>query len=308
MSGPHVGVLAMAYGTPSGPGDLEAFYTDIRRGNPPTPELLAELRERYAAIGGGSPLLDITRAQATGIEQALRERGITATAAIGMRHADPRIAVGVEALIDAGVDEIVAITLAPHYSRMSVGAYAALAQEAVAGASRPVPLTVVQSWNRAPGYVAFLTAAVRDRLADLPDGTHVVFTAHSLPERILAGGDPYPDQLRETAEAVAAEAGLMRWSIGWQSAGRTADPWIGPDVLEVLDTLAADGVPGVLVCAAGFVADHLEVLYDLDIEARDRAAALGIAFARTASPNADPAFLECLADVVADHAQQTVAR
>lgn len=308
MSGPHVGVLAMAYGTPSGPGDLEAFYTDIRRGNPPTPELLAELRERYAAIGGGSPLLDITRAQATGIEQALRERGITATAAIGMRHADPRIAVGVEALIDAGVDEIVAITLAPHYSRMSVGAYAALAQEAVAGASRPVPLTVVQSWNRAPAYVAFLTAAVRDRLADLPDGTHVVFTAHSLPERILAGGDPYPDQLRETAEAVAAEAGLTRWSIGWQSAGRTADPWIGPDVLEVLDTLAADGVPGVLVCAAGFVADHLEVLYDLDIEARDRAAALGIAFARTASPNADPAFLEGLADVVADHAQQTVAR
>jgi ferrochelatase len=310
VSGPHVGVLAMAYGTPAGPEDLEAFYTDIRRGRPPTPELLAELRDRYAAIGGVSPLLGITRAQATGIERELRARGIHATAAIGMRHADPRIAEGLDRLVAAGVDEVVAITLAPHFSRMSVGAYAALAEEAAA--AHGVPLTVVRSWHLAPGYLAFLASAVAEALASLPagvrDDAHVVFTAHSLPERILADGDPYPAQLRETAAAVAERAGLQRWSVGWQSAGRTADPWIGPDVLDVLGTLAADGAPAVVVCAAGFVADHLEVLYDLDIEARDRAAELGIAFARTRSPNDDPAFVAGLADVVAGHIREVAAR
>lgn len=309
MSAPgRLGVLAMAYGTPSGPEDLEAFYTDIRRGRPPTPELLAELRDRYAAIGGRSPLLAITRAQAAGIARELTARGVRATAAIGMRHAAPRIADGMAELVDAGVDEVVAIALAPHFSRMSVGAYARLAEEAAAAAPRPVRLTVVRSWHLAPGYLEYLTRAVAAAVASLPpdrrDAAHVLFTAHSLPQRILADGDPYPAQLEETAAAVARRAGLRDWSVGWQSAGRTADPWIGPDVLDVLEDLAASGAQAVVVCAAGFVADHLEVLYDLDVEARDRAAALGLAFARTASPNDDPGFLAGLAEVVCEHLPQ----
>ena len=304
----HIGVLTMAYGTPSGPEELEAFYTDIRRGRPPTPALLAELRERYAAIGGRSPLLEITRAQARGVERALAQDGVRASAAIGMRHAAPSIEEGIATLLAAGAQRLVALVLAPHYSRMSVGAYAQRAEAAVAAAAQPVPLTVVRSWHLAPGYVAFLADAVQDALAALPDGhgadAHVLFTAHSLPVRILDEGDPYPIQLQETAAAVAARAGLERWSVAWQSAGRTADPWIGPDVLEVLPQLAGDGAGAVVVCTAGFVADHLEILYDLDIEARDRAAGLGLAFARTASPNDHPAFVAALADVIRDHLQE----
>lgn len=307
---PRIGVLAMAYGTPSGPDELEAFYTDIRRGSPPPPELLAELRARYDAIGGRSPLLEITRAQARGIEQALRADGIEATVAIGMRHAAPSIEEGMTRLVEAGVERIVAFALAPHYARMSVGAYAERARSAVAALAPDVPLTIVRSWHLEPGYIAFLAGAVRDALATLPpgerDGAHVLVTAHSLPERILADGDPYPAQLEETAAAVAEQAGIERWSAAWQSAGRTADPWIGPDVLDVLPTLAAQGATAVVVCAAGFVADHLEILYDLDIEARDRAAELGLAFARTASPNDAPGFVRALADVVVQELREPV--
>lgn len=310
MTEEHIGVLAMAYGTPDGPDDLEAFYTDIRRGRPPSPELLAELRERYAAIGGRSPLLEITRAQAHGLEQVLTARGVRATVAVGMRHWTPTIEDGVADLVGAGVDRVVAVVLAPHYSRMSVGAYAARARAAAEAAPVPLPLTVVPSWHLEPDHLAFLAGAVEAALGELPAdaraGAHVLFTAHSLPERILADGDPYPGQLRETAAAVAERAGLTRWSIAWQSAGRTADPWIGPDVLDVLPGLAEHGATGVVVCAAGFVADHLEVLYDLDIEARGRAAELGLPFARAASPNDDPLLVSALADVVLARVRETV--
>jgi len=305
----QIGVLLMAYGTPSGPEGLEAFYTDIRRGRPPTPELLAELRGRYAAIGGRSPLLEITQAQARGLERALAGHGITACSAVGMRHAAPSIEEGVATLLAAGAQRLVGLALAPHYSRMSVGAYCQRAEAAVAAAAQPRPqLTVVRSWHLAPGYITFLADAVQDALAALPDGrgadAHVLFTAHSLPVRILEDGDPYPLQLQETAAAVAARAGLTRWSVAWQSAGRTAEEWIGPDVLEVLPRLAGDGAAAAIVCAAGFVADHLEILYDLDIEARDRAGELGLAFARTASPNDHPVFVAALADVLRDHLQE----
>jgi ferrochelatase len=202
------------------------------------------------------------------------------------------------------VRRIVGIVLAPHYSRMSVGEYAQRALAAAQAADPSVTVTVVESWHLAPAYLALLTGAVAAALATLPapvrDRARVLFTAHSLPTRILAAGDPYPDQLRETATAVAQRAGLDNWGIAWQSAGRTADPWIGPDVLDVLDELAAAGEAGVVVCAAGFVADHLEILYDLDIEARNRAAALGLPFARTASPNDAPELAEAMAGAVLD--------
>ena len=193
---------------------------------------------------------------------------------------------------------IVGLVLAPHYSAMSIGEY--LGRAAAAAGSAGVPFAGIESWATEPAYVEFLAAAVRRELATMPDTTMVVFTAHSLPERILAAGDPYPDELRATAAAVAAAVGLAPrpgWSIAWQSAGRTPEPWLGPDILAVIDDFAGSGLAdGLLVCPCGFVADHLEVLYDLDIEARHRAEGRGLVFRRTASMNADPAVIGALAD------------
>ena len=287
------GVLAMAYGTPATRADLEPYYTHIRRGRPPSPELLAELRARYDAIGGRSPLHEITEAQAAGLGAALDVH-----VAVGYKHAPPFIEDAAAALLAAGVERVVGVVLAPHYSHMSIGEYAARAAKALGERAR---FAVVRSWATAPGYVEWLAEAVHAALARLGPaaaGAEVVFTAHSLPERILAAADPYPDELRATAEAVAGAARLARWRVAWQSAGRTAGPWLGPDILEVLPQIAAAGATGVVVCPAGFVADHLEVLYDLDIEAARAARELGLPFARTASPNADPRLAATLADAV----------
>lgn len=289
------GVLVMAYGTPRDRDDVAAYYTDIRRGRPPTPELLAALVARYDAIGGTFPLRAITEAQAAALQRALDAHGDFAVG-LGLKHAAPRIEDGVSDLAARGVDRVVGLVLAPHYSRASVGDYAGRAAAAGEGAGTPV--STIESWHLLPAYLDFLAAGVRAGLAGLPEGAEVVFTAHSLPERAVAGGDPYPQQLRETAEAVAARAGVDRWRVAWQSAGRTADTWLGPDVLEVLRESA--GGPGVLVCACGFVADHLEVAYDLDVEARALADSLGLAFARTPSVNDDPAVMAALASLVAE--------
>jgi ferrochelatase len=301
-------VLVMAYGSPSSPGDLECYYTHIRRGRRPSPALLAELRGRYDAIGGRSPLLEITRAQASALRDALRAAGHgDVEVAVGFKHAPPFLEDAAQQLARSGAEHVVGLVLAPHYSRMSVQEYGDRVQGALAGGPR---FTLVDSWAKEPGYVRYLETAVGNALARLGPaaaGAEVVFTAHSLPERILADGDPYPDELRATAEAVARAAGLERWSIGWQSAGRTADPWIGPDILELLPELAEEGATGVVVCPAGFVADHLEVLYDLDVEAAAAARALGLPFARTAMPNADPALAATLAGVVGAHLRDAVA-
>jgi ferrochelatase len=297
-------VLVMAYGTPSGPEELEAYYTHIRRGRRPPPELLAELRARYEAIGGRSPLLEITGAQASGIRDALGAAGHgDVRVAVAMKHSPPFIEDVAQQLAASGVEHVVGLVLAPHYSRMSVQAYGDRVEAAIAADGGDAPrFELVRSWATEPGYVRYLATAVGGALARLGSaaaGAEVVFTAHSLPERILATGDPYPDELRATAEAVARAAGLERWSIAWQSAGRTNEPWIGPDVLEVLPRLVEAGATGVVVCPAGFVADHLEVLYDLDVEAAAEARRLGLPFTRTAAPNAHPAFAAMLAGVVA---------
>jgi protoporphyrin/coproporphyrin ferrochelatase len=289
-----VGVLLMAYGTPATPDDIEAYYTHVRRGRPPTPELLAELRGRYEAIGGTSPLLERTEEQRAGVQAALGE-GYRVE--LGMKHAPPFLEDGVASLAAAGVSRIVGLVLAPHYSALSVGEYAGRAGAAAVSAG--VPLTMVESWHLAPGYLDLLAGFVTDTVASLGvEPVEVVFTAHSLPERILAMGDPYPDQLAETARAVAERAGVRRWSVGWQSAGRTPEPWIGPDLLDVLPMLVAAGAAGAVVCPAGFVSDHLEILYDVDVEARAAADRLGLAFARTPAPNAHPAFCATVAEVV----------
>lgn len=305
-------VLTMAYGTPATLADLEPYYTHIRHGRPPSPDLLAELRGRYGAIGGRSPLLEITEAQVGGLRAALHAAGHGDVEVVfGMKHSPPFIEDAACDLLAAGAERVVGLVLAPHYSSMSVGEYAARAATALSdGASTPT-LAMVRSWATARGYVEWLADAVRAALVELgPAATaaEVVFTAHSLPERILAAGDPYPGELRATAQAVARSAGLERWSVAWQSAGRTAEPWIGPDILEVLPEIAAGGASGVVVCPAGFVADHLEVLYDLDIEAATAARALDLPFARTASPNADPGLAATLADVLAPLLRTEVAR
>ena len=288
----------MAYGTPATPEDVEAYYTHVRRGRPPTPEQLADLRRRYDAIGGTSPLLARTREQAAGIQAAL---GDGFRVELGMKHAAPYIEDGAGALVAAGVDRIVGLVLAPHYSALSVGEYAKRAESTAADAG--VPFTMVRSWHLAEGYLDLLARFVGAEVARLDvDPVEVVFTAHSLPTRILDMGDPYPDQLAETAAAVAARAGVERWSVGWQSAGRTPEPWIGPDILAVLPALRHAGVAGVVVCAAGFVSDHLEVLYDLDVEARAAAEAIGLAFTRTPSPNAEPELCATVAGVITGHA------
>jgi len=294
------GVVLMAYGTPRTAAEIEPYYTDIRRGRPPSAEQLADLTRRYDAIGGLSPLATLTAEQGGALRAALDvRRPRRYVVGLGMKHAAPRIEEAVAALVAGGAERVVGLVLAPHWSAMSVGEY--LARAAAAAESAGVPFADIESWAVEPAYVDFLAAAVAERLATLPAATRVVFTAHSLPRRIVDAGDPYPDQLRATAAAVAGDLGLDddRWSIGWQSAGRTPEPWLGPDVLEIVDAMAAaPAVDGLLVCPCGFVADHLEVLYDLDIEAAARASRAGLAFARTASMNADPLVLGALADRV----------
>ena len=292
------GVVLMAYGTPRASEQILPYYTDIRRGRPPTDAQLADLTSRYEAIGGLSPLAVLTEAQRDGLQAALDAAAPGEYVVnLGLKHAAPQVEDGVAALAALGVDRIVGLVLAPHYSSMSIGQYLGRARAAAERAG--LPFAGIESWATEPAYLDFLAAEVAGRLAAMPANTKVLFTAHSLPQRILAAGDPYPEQLRSTAVAVAARLGLhpwAQWSIGWQSAGRTPEPWIGPDVLQVIDDLgAAEHAEALLVCPCGFVTDHLEVLYDLDIEARARAGRYGLVFDRTASMNDEPAVLGALA-------------
>jgi len=291
--------LVMAYGTPASIDDVEAYYTDIRGGRPPSAELLAELTQRYQAIGGRSPLLEITRAQAAGIQERLDD----VSCYVGQKHAAPFIADAIRQMKEDGIDEVAGLVLAPHFSTMSVGDYERRARDAALELGWQLDLEMIQSWHLEPGFIDLLAdrvIATLDRLsASTREDAVVVFTAHSLPTSILDRGDPYVDQLQQTADAVASKAGLDRWQIGWQSAGRTSVEWIGPDLLEIMVEIAAKNARAVVVCPCGFVADHLEVLYDLDIEAKALALELEIELERTSSPNADPAFLDTLAAVVA---------
>ena len=305
-------VLLMAYGTPRHPDEIEPYYTDIRRGRPPTPEALADLTARYAAIGGVSPLAQLTEAQRDALQAALDQRAPGQfTVALGLKHADPKVEVAARELADAGAGAIVGLVLAPHYSSYSIGQYLDRTRQGVDESGASTPVTGIESWAVEPAFVSFLADDLAARVSALRERTggpvRVLFTAHSLPQRIIDSGDPYPDELRSTAEAVATGVGLAEgddWQLAWQSAGRTPEPWIGPDILEVIDELGAgraagsSDVAGVIVCACGFVADHLEVLYDLDIEAAQRAASHGLAFDRTACVNDDPTIMAALADRV----------
>lgn len=289
------GLLVMAYGTPRSLDDAEAYLTHIRGGRRPPAEQVRHLQERYRLIGGRSPLDEITRAQAAGLADELRRRGWAVRPYVGYKHAPPFIADAVADLAADGLRSAVGLVLAPHYSRLSVGAY--LEDAARAAQAAGVSLRSIPHWHDHPGFVAAVAQRVRDACRELP-GASVVFTAHSLPSRILSWGDPYPDQLARTCALVAEHAGLGQWTFAYQSASPTGEPWLGPDLLDVLRDGRAGGWEAVIVCPVGFVADHLEVLYDIDIEARRTAEDLGMRLVRTRSLNADPDLICALADLV----------
>lgn len=296
-------VLLMAYGTPRHADEIAAYYTDIRRGRPPTDEQLADLTSRYQAIGGLSPLAARTEAQRDALQHMLDTSAPGQFhVALGLKHASPQIESAIATLAADGFRRVVALVAAPHYSAFSVGQYLERARKA----AEPFGIKVrsIESWATEPAFVRFTAEQVTLQLAKLPTNCKVVFTAHSLPLRVLEiEGERYSDEIHATAEAVAAEVGLSHWSqwaTAWQSAGRTAEPWLTPDILSVIDELAeaendADHPRGILVCAVGFVADHLELLYDLDVLAAEQARSHGLAFARTACVNDDPAVMAALA-------------
>jgi protoporphyrin/coproporphyrin ferrochelatase len=291
-----VGVLVMAHGTPANTEEIEPFYTRIRRGRPPEPAQLAELTGRYQAIGGTSPLTARTQAQVDALRRALETRAPGRyRVAFGAKHTDPLLEDAASQLTASGVDKVIGLVLTPHASSMGSREYL----ERAATALGTTPFTAVESWYGEPAFVRLLAGRVRAVVAGVTGRSRVIFTAHSLPERVQAAGDTYPEQLEESARLVATEAGLAVWSVAWQSAGRTPEPWLGPDIRDEVRRLAAEGeTDAVVVCPIGFVADHLEVLYDLDIELADVAASVGLSYARTASLNDDPAFVDVLADVV----------
>ena len=280
-------MVLMAYGSPDRLADVPAYYADIRGGRPVDPAQLDDLVGRYRRLGieDSNPLNEITEATRAALEAELGVPVFT-----GMRHWRPRIPEAVERALEGGAHTIVGLVLAPHYSSMSIERYRAQLVEAVDGRAE---IRFVESWGAEPGFVALLA----ERL--VTDGhEHVVFTAHSLPARILDAGDPYQEQLLETSRLVADQAGLADWSFAYQSESPTGEPWLGPDILDHLADLAARGVRDVLVCPIGFVADHLEIRWDLDVEAQEKAAELGIRLGRIELPNADPAFVRVLATLV----------
>ncbi|CAN5203266.1 ferrochelatase [soil metagenome] len=280
-------VVLMAYGSPERLTDVPAYYRDIRGGRPIRPELMEDLVERYRQLGieDGSPLNAITEETRAALERELGDLPVFT----GMKHWTPRISDAVERALERGADTVVGLVLAPHFSSMSIAGYRQQLEDAL---SRRAELAFIESWHDEPGFVDLLAERVRGTEA------HVVFTAHSLPVRILETGDPYKDQLLETSQLVAERAALRTWTFSFQSESQTGEPWLGPDILDHLVELHARGVRDVLVCPVGFVADHLEIRWDLDREAADRAQELGLRFVRIEMPNADPAFVATLAGLV----------
>jgi ferrochelatase len=279
-------VVLMAYGSPERLDDVPAYYAHIRGGRPISPEHLEDLVARYRALGveQHNPLNALTEQTRVALE---RQLGIPVFT--GMKHWDPRIAEAADRAVASGADTVVGLVLAPHYSKLSIAGYRSQLEDALAGRAE---LRFIESWHDFPPFVDFL--------ADLVRGTtrHVVFTAHSLPARILAEGDPYQDQLYATARLVAEEAGIEDWSFSFQSESPTGEPWLGPDILDHLEDLHARDVRSVLVCPVGFVSDHLEIRWDIDVEAKERAEQLEMDLERIEMPNANPVFISSLSLLV----------
>lgn len=302
-----IGVLVMSYGTPESLDQVESYYTHIRRGHPPTQEQLQELKDRYEAIVGGVfPLRANTDSQVAALQETLnrlnQDKNQEYVCYQGLKHARPFIEDGVAKLAEDGIKEAIGIVLAPHYSVMSVGGYIKRAQAKAEECG--VQMKFINSYHLHPKLIQAFADRVSRKLDLFEEAgaerskVKVLFSAHSLPEKILAMGDPYQDQLLETSAAVAEKAGVSFWQFTWQSAGRTPEPWLGPDILDTLRTLSQEQVEDVLVAPVGFVSDHLEVLYDLDIEAKAIAKELDIRLERIDSLNTDPLYMETLSEVI----------
>ncbi len=296
------GVLLTAVGGPDSLDDVEPFLVDIRGGRPATPELVGEFRERYAKIGGRSPLLAISTAQARALEARLNEEGGPYRCFVGMRNWTPRIRDVYGQMVAEGLDRIVVLPLTPYHSRRSVGAYFRAVQEAEAGIATPARIRYVESWNTEPSLVEAFVGKLEEGRARLAARGFrdpvIVFTAHSLPKKLMEEGDDYETELRETMGLIVRCVPGIRTRMAYQSAGRTEEPWLGPSLDDTLHDLAKSGEKAVLVVPFGFISDHLELLYDLDIEARETAEGLGIAFDRAASLNTDPRFIDAMAAAV----------
>ncbi len=298
-------VLLMAYGTPSSNSDIEGYLTDIRRGRNPSQETVEGLTKRYSTIGGSSPLLDITNAQALALEKALNAHGMAVRVYVGMKHWHPYIGEVLPQIVNDGFRRIVALALAPHYSQISIGGYKQALNQASVNTGG-VQVDLVESWYDHPLFIDAVAKRVNDALADFPkpEKVEVLFTAHSLPERILQQNDPYPSQLHRSCQAVADVVKLERWSFAYQSAGETGEAWLGPDILDALrDSGMYRKGSDVLIVPIGFVADHLEILYDIDVEAQEVAKSCGLNLRRTKSLNTSPTLIEALADIVLKRAK-----
>jgi ferrochelatase len=297
----EMAVLLMAYGSPDTPDDVEPYYTHIRRGRPPTPELLQELKERYALVGGRTPLSDISEATRARLEEALNEGSSGRWRVyLGMKHWHPYIEQTVGEMARDGVRSAVGLVLAPHFSEESIAGYyryIAAAQEKFGSAIEIIP---IESWHLHEPYLQAVAERITRAMASFLCGSDVtvIFSAHSLPQRIVQSGDPYPDQLRETAEAIAGRLNLEHWTFSYQSAGRTPEPWLGPDIVETVYELADSGVQHILVAPIGFVSEHLEIRYDIDYEAVNAAKERGITLKRIDMLNASPDFVDGLAELV----------
>jgi len=303
----HTAILLMAYGSPNRLEDVEPYFTDIRGGRTPSREAVEELTSRYARVGVPTPLLAVSMDLGRQLERLLNldpPDDAIYTVHLGMKHWTPRITTAIDEIVDSGADRLIAIVLAPHFSKISTGGYRRQVEAALAvprERSRRVSLDFVESWHELDGYITAVAENVRMVRSEFrnPDEVVAVFTAHSLPARILNEGDPYQDQLLRTSERVADRAGIEQWRFSYQSQSRTGEPWLGPDLVETVEELAAQGHRAVLVASVGFIADHLEIFYDIDIEAKERADALGIELRRTPMLNADPRLAQALHALVA---------
>ncbi len=287
-------ILLLAHGAPESLDDIEPYLLNVRGGRPLPPPMVAEIRRRYAQIGGRSPLLELTRRQAQALEQQL---GIPVH--IGMRNWPPYIREAVDQLAAAGIERAVAICMAPQYSSMSVGLYLKRTQEAIAQSGAPLEVSWVESFHRHPRLIAAF--AGRIRAVPQNDRLPILFTAHSLPEKILSSGDPYDAEVHATAAAVAAQLSRSHWDFAYQSQGMTDEKWLGPTVESRIDALRAEGVKEFLLAPIGFVCDHVEILYDVDVVFRNYAAARGMTLHRPESLNDSPEFIQCLAELAKEH-------
>lgn len=297
-----MGLLVMAYGTPRKKEEIEPYYTHIRHGRPPTEEALKDLTDRYEAIGGISPLAQITEEQANGLAHTLNKQQdeIEFVPYLGLKHISPFIEDAVAQMKKDGMEDAVSIVLAPHFSTFSVKSYNGRAQDE---AEKMGGLTIysVESWYKEPKFLQYWQQQIQAEMkkASSLDELCVIFSAHSLPEKIIAAGDPYPEQLNETAALLADLANVPHYEVGWQSEGNTPDPWLGPDVQDLTRELYAHkGYKTFMYCPVGFVAEHLEVLYDNDFECKVVTDEVGATYLRPPMPNADPLFLEAMASVV----------